>query len=300
MNNAYSHDIKKTLLHFDIELNRDAVITPLTHNSSLYRINQNESILLLKKYNILTADRLEKINKILEICTANQTTPFTYKTVESNFVLKINDSYYSLLDYISGTRPTINNKYSDIAKLIAQMHIGLSGLHHDNLSHPLYLDISTVHDMLSRFKLDYLLPILEQAESIKHTVRWQIIHNDLHPNNIIQSQSDKFYIIDFESFSANTLILDVFFAAYRLFGSINKMFYKFIDFYDEHNRLYSQEKNYGLLLLASDVIRKLGFIISEYYNGNTLYYDKDFIKYKRFADQLCQNCITLNKCVNFS
>jgi Ser/Thr protein kinase RdoA (MazF antagonist) len=171
-----------------------------------------------------------------------------------------------------------------IAGVIARMHRSLAEISHDRIRAPLAVESKRLKRILRENRFEALFPYLDEAENIKRNIRWQLVHNDLHPGNIISSVTGKIYLLDFESFSANPLVADVLFAAFRLVGGFSRNFFRFLKMYDMFNPLDEIEKQKGLVLLAADFIRKLGFIMAEQEKGNE-YYMKDYAKYQSYIHQ---------------
>ena len=237
---------------------------------------------LLKRYWRLKDENVPKLEETLLACSRENIIPFHFSSQKNSLVYKHNGSYYSLMTYIDTETLNPENKIPAIATAIANMHRILAGISHDNIKPPLAVEPKQMEAILRENKFDDLLSYINMADQLKDSVRLQLVHNDLYPGNIIASVTGEIFIVDFESFSANPLVADILFAAFRLAEEYNDKFYEFLRSYEIQNPLSFEEKRYGLILLAADFIRKLGFILTEHKEGND-YFLKDYEKYSRYV-----------------
>lgn len=259
----------------------------ILHQPSLFLLKEAGEVKLIKKYRILNAERVNKLEEILRVCNGKKVIPDFFPTRDGKLILQVKQSYFSMMQFLVTVPLDLPDQSPDLATVIANTHLLLAALAHDHLSAPLTLLPERLETLLAKNDFSDLLPYVDQAADIKNEVRIQLVHNDLHQDNFICSAPGDIFIIDFESFSANPLVGDIMFAAFRLSNGNKQQIDRFMAAYNQANPLTLAEKTFCYLFLLADFIRKLGFILDQKEKGN-LFYMKDYRNYINFVEQARQ------------
>ncbi len=259
-------------------------IVPFDDSMHLFLVNDGQKKKLLKWHWIIPEKNIKKFEQVLWTCSHKKITPHLFPTQQNTLICQCGNKFYSLINYVQICPLKPEKYYHAIAKTIAKMHKALAEVEHDNIMAPLAIKPNQLKAVLKNNQHSDLISYIDKAEQLNDTVRWQLVHNDLHTGNIISSVFGKIFIIDYESFSKNPLVGDVLFAAFRLSGGYNQTFFKILEAYNTHNPLTIAEIKHGLLILLTDFIKKLGFILLQKKKGND-YYMKDYPKYQNFIEQ---------------
>ncbi len=257
-------------------------------SNNLFFVKNGQLAKLLKWHRLIPDKNVPKLEQVLWACNRKKITPHLFPTQQNTLICQCGNKFYSLSDYVRIRTIEPKKDYHAIAKAIAHMHRALAEIEHDNIMAPLSIEAKQLKGVLEDNKHDDLISHIDKVEHLNDTVRWQLVHNDLHSGNIISSVSGKIFIIDYESFSNNPLVGDVFIAAFRLSGGYNQTFCKFLNAYNNYNPLTAPEMKYGFSILLADFIRKLGFILMERKRGND-FFMKDYLKYQSFINQTQAN-----------
>ena len=249
----------------------------------IFRNNAKEQR-VLKQYRLMSVQRKDTLSNILRTVSQNGLTPLVYPDQTGEFVCQIDNRFFTLMEYVKALPLNMPCGRYPLAQTVACLHRTLARLPHKNETSPLAVSPELVHYLLTKYGFERYLFYLEEAGKIVHRLRRQLVHNDLHPGNYFYGIVDqKILILDFESYSVNTLIGDVMFAGYRAHIRTSGEWDEFLKQYTDQNPLTEAEKEYGFMILAADFIKKFAFILKEYEAGNTFFL-KDFNRYKRFID----------------
>ncbi len=269
---------------YGIPRSSEYFLSSLDDNSNLYIINGGGQKKILKRNWLLTIDRTTKLEELLVQLCASDITPWVFKTKNGRYHFKLDGEIFSLMAYIVKQPMDFHVCFEAAIGRIANMHIIMSEIEHDNLMAPLAVDYEDLQAVYNKYNCSELIYLLDQVSELKDAVRRQLVHNDLHPGNFIQAVSGKVYLIDFDSYSVNYLIADVMFAAFRLGNGNINFITDFLEKYDSLNPLTEEEKKYAFLFLANDFAKKIGFILHEKEKGDG-FYMKDYDKYNNYLKQ---------------
>ncbi|MBI9079227.1 MAG: phosphotransferase [Pseudodesulfovibrio sp.] len=277
--------LQDILSSFDIS--KDAAVAPLASSWDLCRIKTGSANLVLKKFWRLSPERAHVLDSMLKACSMAGITPSLLHTREGSTLLRKDKYFYSICEYIPPLAKPPADFVEQGANVVAKMHQILSTIPGQGIRAPLHVEKKTLLKILIKNDLSKYTPTLEQADEAKILTRSILVHNDLHPGNVLFGLDGKSYLIDFESFSHNPLVADALFAAFRLSKGNKQISEKFMSHYEQAMPLTPSEKQHGYLLLAADFIRKIAFIFKEMEDGNTTFM-RDLEKYKRFASTAIQ------------
>jgi len=249
-------------------------------NNRILSIKYNDETYLLKKHSMLDQTAVHTLEQLFDEFQKFYITAPMMKTVNNTYIICIDGSYYSLLKKLNTNNINIKSHLKKIAQKIAMMHMVMDKVKNKTLKSPLFVSTEKNISLLENYNLSYLIPII--TNDVFNPICFQLVHNDLHIGNVIATNSDNIYIIDFDCLSYNSLIADIVFAAFRLTGGFQTPFINFLKYYDEISPINRSEIQFGYLFLLKDFTRKLCFILKEHERGNFFYYNKDLKKYLNF------------------
>jgi len=269
-------------------------------NSINYLIQSETEKFVLRSYtDNQNANKIEKMCKILQFCINKKSK--VYEPIKNK-----NNKYTDhkkkkfLTKYYSGHTFSGNLlETNDIAKNLALLHKSLANSSEKYYFRPnnsFYVlitssEISQIRELLnkkqdlSKFdknllkKLDFLLIQIMENNNLRKTelsssIKKQLIHFDLHPQNVIFYKNKVSAILDFSSMRKGMIIEDIAFASYRFaieyekeIDSMKKRIKLFVDKY----RIYNQIDEYQLenidFYFKLQILRRLSYILKKYLQG---------------------------------
>ena len=147
-----------------------------------------------------------------------------------------------------------------------------------------------VHDRIILNKFDLLKSIsisdLKFSKKIKKiNLKKQLIHGDIHPDNVIFKKHKVSAIIDFNSLRKGFPIEDIAFSSFRFscfhsynINKIKKDIQQYIDIYKLYNNIEEKEVELLPLFLRHTFFQRLSYIIRKRYFDNSNIWIKDLEK----------------------
>jgi thiamine kinase-like enzyme len=286
-------------------------------NSKNYFFTTKHSSFLL--HNVLNSSKIQKMEsmcKILFYCYKNKMkVPEPIKNKKNKFVTnKIFLTKFYSGNHYSGKQYELK----DTAKYLALLHKSFLknkiSYNYKN-SEKLYSIIKeneidnilkniqnkspvTPFDKLFLKNIDYLkiLSIKFNKLSIPQK-NIQLIHNDLHPENIIFSQKKLAVILDFGSIQKGNILEDIGFTSYRFasfnsnnISNVKKKINLFIENYVNFNEILIDRELMNLIL-TKKILSRLSYILKDHYFFNTNLWDFDFKKHIKYLKDIDLNNI---------
>lgn len=282
-------------------------------NSKNYFFTTKHSSFLL--HNVLDSSKIQKIEsmcKILFYCYKNKMkVPEPIKNKKNKFVTDKNflTKFYSG-DHYSGKQYELKNT----AKHLALLHKSFL----NNIISYNYKNSEKFYSIIKEKEIDDILKIIQNKSSVTPfdklflknmdylkilSVKFnklsipqkniQLIHNDLHPENIIFSQKKLAVILDFGSIQKGNILEDIGFTSYRFasfnsndISDIKKKINFFIKNYVNFNEILI-DRELMKVILTKKMLSRLSYISKKHYFFNTNLWDFDFknhIKYLKDID----------------
>ena len=177
-------------------------------------LSTSEGEYVLKKHPKYIAPNIQYLEHIIRSCSVNNLTPEHISSKTGSIFVCDSGCIYSLQKKINALKTETDPVL--IGEQIASLHKVLQNIKGSMLQNHLERTTNKKHD------IDYYARMYGYHEPIKHikTIKknFQIIHGDIHENNILVS-SDKFFFIDFDCATFFSPITDVAFAGFRLFNN---------------------------------------------------------------------------------
>jgi len=104
-----------------------------------------------------------------------------------------------------------------LGRRVARLHQVLSSARISHLYNHFQKAVPDIKGAAKKYGYAYLVPILEQGEETFRARPRQVIHGDLHVQNILH-KGNEILFIDLDSACLSIPIIDVAFSAYRVFG----------------------------------------------------------------------------------
>jgi len=290
-------------------------VEPLEHNdlnSKNYLVYSDRKKFILKQLNRkINHHKIKKMCEIMEICKKNKVpVPIPIYNIRGKYFEQTSNVLllkYFEGEFFDGTKLEI----IDLAKNIAKLHKVLSNIsitynfhtnsnQYDPLTFQEFEKINTVIDKkyeINQFdrnvrkNMRFLIKETKKDDKISQEIKKvkfkkQLIHHDLHPENVIFNKNKVAVILDFLSMQKGFRIEDIAMASFRfaLFKTKNHMKIKkiiklFVNTYKENNNVHDSEIYYLEYFFRHETIRRISFILKNYYFRNSDLWNFDFKKH---------------------
>lgn len=255
--------------------------TPLaTGGGLLFETFNGHGPCLLKRYRLLRPENAPILDRLLVACNEKSLVPRHFPARDGSLVAEIGGVCYSLVrrEEILPLNP--DGDYPAVARTLAAFHGTALGVPCETeLRPPLQVEPGRLRE-LADVAHPELVPLLEAYDDARPHLPIQLVHNDLHPGNVIMTAAGAL-LLDLESFSHNPRVGDVLFAAMRLGRQDPTRFRSFVDAYEDARPLDPVERELGPAVLLGDMARKVGFILHRADEGDPFFL-KDLDNYLGF------------------
>ncbi len=243
--------------------NNAKVPKPITNNQNTYSKN---SIYLTKYYegNLFSGTKQEfketaKEFAILHKTLSHNSIPYNFRIFQNSYKILQNDEIKLILKIIKNKKST------------------------------------TPFDRLFLNNKDFIVKIIFEHKKLENENKSfernskQLIHNDLHPKNIIYHNRRVSVILDFGSMRKGNILEDIAFTSYRFsthntkkISDIKNNIVFFINEYLNHNELSIINSKRLEYFFIKKILNRLSFILKMNYFSNSFIWNSDFIKHIRF------------------
>jgi len=250
------------ILDFCIK-NNCKVSKPIKNKKQSFFDSKNNAFLIKYfKGNNYCGTKLEYMNAIKSIAIFHK----TLAKYNETYNYKTNDKFFKIFK---------TNELSDISKKIKEK----KSL--DNFDKKVLTEIEFIRSQI--LINDTFMDFIKTQKINK-----QLIHHDLHYENMIFNNGTVSGIIDFIDLRKGYLIEDVVFAAFKFLtfsAKIKKISKKdmnsFLDEYSKYNFLSDKEKDLALSFLRKKFLSKISFILKKRYYSKADAWEVDFEKYTK-------------------
>lgn len=234
---------------------------------------------VLKHHWFLTDDRAPVLGAVLSDLAECGVHPRLDRDSEGNVLARINGGWFSCMEVLESAKPPVAEDALQAAQVLAEAHAVLARHGQGTvLRSPMWADDAAIARELESAG-EHALALHVRGASELQGLTTQLVHNDLHSGNFLRS-SGRLYLLDFDSFSTNPLIGDVYFCGLRLAGARGVM--GFAGAYTEAARLPAKDMDAGWAVLLADLARKIAFIGRRERAGDATFI-KDREKYLGFV-----------------
>jgi len=289
-------------------------------NSKNFVIHTNRRKFVLHYFtpDNFNAEKTEKICKILTFCVKHKArVPQPIKTVTGKYVDKKERTYLTSF-HIGATYGSSKEELNNFAKNLALIHkiLKKSKIIYNYQNNPQSYRILTPHEFTKIQKiitkkstknfydniiLKYMNDLLKTAlhdhkiskEISKLGFKKQLIHNDLHPSNVIFYKKKVSAIVDFNFMRKGVIIEDIAFTSFRfaLFSSSNVQkiqlhIKQFIKMYSLFNKINDEQLHYFDYYLKHILLGRISYILRKrYFHNSNLWINvlQDNLKLLKFA-----------------
>ncbi|MDC0159308.1 phosphotransferase [Candidatus Nitrosopelagicus sp.] len=292
-----------------LDIKKISQFTSANINSDTFLIQTNKNKFILK----FVPNKNPQLNKMCEIVSfcKQQNVPVQepIKNISDKFVVK---NYYFLTKYYSGNYfDGTNSELSDFAKNLALLHNALSKIrinynfesfreYYKILKNTELLKIKNIIDEKGKKITTYDKMFLDHFVSLQNSFsnitvsgeyiesKKQLIHFDLHPENVIFKNFHVNAIIDFGSMRKGHLIDDVAFSSFRFAyyktKNLNKIINQMKYFYNAYTKFNQLPDLLPVLpqITKLQILKRLSLILRNYYFTNTSFWISDMEKQLKF------------------
>lgn len=280
------------------------------NNSKNFLIVSSNGSFVLKIINEAKPEQLTQICKILNHCHKNNIPVLKpIKNKQKKFVDCDTKSY--LTKYQKGIKFNGSKKQlKSLATNLAKLHVILNNIpiKYNFRTNQKYWKIINSKDLLkiknsilkkSNDKLDdkilqdidLIIIALKKSEKIKLSLpkskfKKQLIHHDIHPDNIIFNDNKVVAILDFNSMRKGLQINDVAFASFRFatfkssnINNVKRSLKIFIDTYKQYYELDKKDIEFLNYYILDQIMSRLSFILQKRYLANSNLWINDYDKF---------------------
>ena len=249
-------------------------------SNTLFLIITNDSSIhyLFKIHYFFNQFHIDEINSTYKLISDNNFSPLIIPNIKGLYVSFYKDFVFSLQIFVEG-KPFSSKCINLFAKRLADLHNLLNTYSNISVKNHFEKTVTDINEYASFYGYKNMLPIIDKVMTITKKKPKQLIHGDLHKDNII-CYNNNIIFIDFDSMTIFSTIADVAFAGFRCFGLKKKYLYKFVDLYNQYNPPYKIEINYLWHFLVYMILQRILFIVIENDKGNKIWMtDLDNQKY---------------------
>ena len=236
----------------------------LNDHMHLFINTDSRQYYILKIHGDLCKPVYKKLSNIYNTISQKNFCPKIIPTINNKFISKHENIIFSLQFFLNND--SIIKKYDLIAKRLSNLHTSLNEISNQTIKNHFERVVFNIKEKAIFYGYGKLIETIVQAEKIFSEMPRQIIHGDLHPNNIIFNKGNIFFI-DFDSANYFYTIYDVAFFAYRYFGTNQQKISHFIKVYNNSNPPCIINEKYILKILTYIILQRILFILIENDNG---------------------------------
>lgn len=287
-------------------------------NSINYVLSTNKGRFVLRNFiDYSNPKKIEKMCEVLDFCKSNSIkVPEPVKNNKEMYVCSKFNVYLTKFyegKFFSGTI----SELLDLSKNLALLHKTLRNVpfsYNYKTKHQFYktLNIENLTEIKNIIKkkrpqdfdkkvtkdIDFLISFLKKYQNsfneiLKENVNRQLIHYDVHPNNVIFTNNKVAVILDFNSMRKGNVVEDVSFTGFRFsinkkydIENIKKRMRVFVLNYLKYNKLYKKELVYFDTFLRHKIFGKVSFILKHRYFNNSNFWISDYDKNVSFLKLL--------------
>ena len=241
-------------------------------SNSLFLITTKESSsvqYLFKIHLLFDLSQMDQINSIFQLVAEKHFSPLIIPDKKGLYISFYYNYAFSLQIFMEGNSISLENK-DLFAKRLAELHKFLNTCSDISVNNHFDRTVTDMNQYALFYGYEKLIPILDKVMTIKKNTPEQLIHGDLHANNIICCNNNIFFI-DFDSMTFFLTIADVAFAGFRCYGMNKKRLYEFIHTYNQYNPPCPVNKAYIWHFLVYIILQRILFIHIENDKGNQLW-----------------------------
>lgn len=225
----------------------------------------------------------DELSSIYSVCSREGLIPEILPTIDGKGLGKTDAHIFSVQDYMKekGNR---KNPLEMFAKRLVDLHLQLDKLNIKAIENHADRVVCDIHSAANAYDLDVFLPAIDKADKIVKDYPMQVIHNDLHPQNVI-FHNDQMYFLDFDSARSFVPISDVAVASFRFSNGNPNIIYQFVDFYNSCNDCFQISKSHIWYFLVYKFLQNILFILIEKDSGNSSWM-WDLENQKKYLDKV--------------
>lgn len=250
-------------------------------NSENYLVTSSEGkLFLLRKYLLLQDEEvLLRILDILQFCREEgQPVPHAIRNKSKKYLTKDNGGIFALFTYLPGSHSTgTEEQLQDLARSLAKLHqvlqrCTLPAPQEEDSAYALLTsqELHALQEELPPADFNLLREELKiQGQSTDDLPR-QLIHRDLHPQNILFQDDKVSGFLDFDGMVSSERIRDIAFCAFRhallttsepsvIQGKIGQ----FLQRYEKISPLLPEEKAAIPFILKNESLKRLSYIFHQ-------------------------------------
>lgn len=292
------------------KIKRISTISHTDINSKNFFVLSSKGTFVLKITNKSKPEQLTQICKILNYCHKNKIPVLKpIKNKQKKYVDYNNKSYVTTYQKgikFNGSKQQLKH----VAKNLAKLHYVLNEMpiKYNFRTNQKYWKVINSKDLIkikniiikkSNDKLDnkilkeidLIISASKKREKFKQNLsksnfKKQLVHHDIHPDNIIFKNNKVVAILDFNSMRKGLQIDDIAFAGFRFatfklsnINEVKKLLNIFVDTYKQHYDLDKKSIEFLNYFILDQILSRLSFIIQKRYLANSNLWINDYDKF---------------------
>jgi len=250
-------------------------------NSHIFHITTSNDEYILKVHNHLCKQFFKELSTIYQMTSANNFSPQMIPSKQDLFINNRNDTFFSVHKFLKNEQKLFNLK--SLSKRLSKLHRKLFELKITGLDN--HFDrLFDVREKAMEYGYISYLPMLDDLISFLKQTKKQIIHSDLHKNNLI-IYNNNIYFLDFDSSTYSHTIFDVVFSAFRCVSFEHKKILEFVALYNKFNPPIEIDKRYIVQALTYIILQRILFILIQKKKGNHKYM-YDLVNQKKYLSYI--------------
>jgi Ser/Thr protein kinase RdoA (MazF antagonist) len=237
-------------------------IRPLS-GENLFRLESENRAYVFKFHPEFIRPNLCALDAVYSSCSHFGFTASFIPTQDNRMIGSTDEHLFSLQHYLAPQDPI--GGVEALAERLSEVHRHLARLSGVQPVNHLMRCVGSMPDAVLRYGYRPLLPLIEGVEAIVDRMPKQIIHGDLHPNNILCHQG-RFVFIDMDSTTRFVAASDVAFLSFRYCGGDSERMERLVDRY---NRCTGSAVPFESVwpFVVYNVLQRILFIRIEYDHG---------------------------------
>ena len=252
--------LERELLIEHYGLEPATALTPLV-GGGVHRFQADGQDMVLKIHHSLSRPNFHSLSEVYALCSQERLIPRVHPTRAGALLGRTADLVFSVQDYLAPDHraPAVPQV---VAPWLARLHVVLSRLDSGPLANHLQRVAPDLLSTAEQYGYGRLRPFIEEAEEAIRLETSQVVHGDIHPNNVI-SRAGRAWFIDLDSATTLVAASDVAFAAFRLCQGQPDGVSIFVEGYNSAGPPVQVADGHILPFLVYNILQRLLFILVE-------------------------------------
>ena len=258
-------------------------------NSNVFHITTSNDDYILKVHHHLCKKYFHEFSTIYRMASANNLSPQMIPTKQNFLINKKYGTFFSVHKFLKNEHiifdlKSLSKRLSKLHRKLFELKITVLDNHFDRLF--------DVREKAIEYGYISHLPMIDNLMSFLEKANKQIIHSDLHMNNLI-FHNNCIYFLDFDSSTYSHTIFDVVFLAFRCVSFEQNKIHEFVALYNQFNPPNKIDTRYIIPALIYLILQRILFIMVKKEQGN-LQYMYDLGNQKKYLSYITKSIASHN------